>query len=388
MNRLFTGFILMALSLCAMAANFVEALPLQSSMTQWPTYFQYTEEDIAPLKRLRSSDKMNFDQVEYWDEAAFQLILKNKQGEQAARIYAYLDVAQRDAAFLSYDVKRRFEGSLDPISQRVLALFFPSLAQEPIFQSDAYSNALAEIVLAKIKARLEEDEKGIKDYGQKEGPDVWQSPNSKNYGLATGSWKPWFLTSSSEFRLPAPPPPSSPEWNNQLKQLKAFMAQAGDYEKNRIYYWAGKGEGEDLKNGDWRKIAMDYMQQHHVSFPTMLLVRSNLSMTMEDASIAAFDSKYTYWVKRPAMLDPEIKVVLPAPNHPSYPSGHSTISAASATVLAYFFPRDQEMWRQLAEEAGMSRIWCGIHFPLDHETGLRLGRQVGQAAVQKINQSH
>jgi membrane-associated phospholipid phosphatase len=76
------------------------------------------------------------------------------------------------------------------------------------------------------------------------------------------------------------------------------------------------------------------------------------------------------------MIDPGITPLFPAPNFPSYPSNHSAYSAAMAEVLAYLFPTRAESIRAIGEEAGLSRIWAGIHYRIDHEAGVELGRKV------------
>ncbi len=66
---------------------------------------------------------------------------------------------------------------------------------------------------------------------------------------------------------------------------------------------------------------------------------------------------------------------------PSYTSGHSTISAAAATVLCHLFPRDTTDLAVRADEAKQSRLWAGIHFPIDNQTGAAGGRLVGGLVV-------
>jgi membrane-associated phospholipid phosphatase len=69
------------------------------------------------------------------------------------------------------------------------------------------------------------------------------------------------------------------------------------------------------------------------------------------------------------------------PNHPSYPSGHSCVSAAAATVLERFFPAQRAILEQQVEDNGMSRIYAGIHYRMDVEAGQQLGRSVARWAV-------
>jgi membrane-associated phospholipid phosphatase len=69
------------------------------------------------------------------------------------------------------------------------------------------------------------------------------------------------------------------------------------------------------------------------------------------------------------------------PNHPSYPSGHSCVSAAAATVLKELFPERGAEVDGWVEEAGLSRLYAGIHYRFDITAGADLGRAVAQWAI-------
>ena len=71
------------------------------------------------------------------------------------------------------------------------------------------------------------------------------------------------------------------------------------------------------------------------------------------------------------------------PNFPSYTSGHSTFSAAAATVLSYIFPTNASKFDAMAKEASISRLMGGIHYRMDCEYGLKYGALVGAKAVER-----
>jgi len=83
------------------------------------------------------------------------------------------------------------------------------------------------------------------------------------------------------------------------------------------------------------------------------------------------------------------------PPFPDYVSGHSTISAAAATVLPLFYDTEDlpfttgsdflpGVYRSFstcldaADEAAVSRIYGGIHFRTASEDGLQAGISIGQ----------
>ena len=82
-------------------------------------------------------------------------------------------------------------------------------------------------------------------------------------------------------------------------------------------------------------------------------------------------------------MNPEIKTLTGVPNFPAYISGHSTFSAAAATVLSHIIPEKASAYDAMAKEASMSRLYGGIHYRSDCEVGLTVGKNVGNYAVQR-----
>jgi hypothetical protein len=72
------------------------------------------------------------------------------------------------------------------------------------------------------------------------------------------------------------------------------------------------------------------------------------------------------------------------PRHPSYPSGHSTYAGAGSEILTYFFPDEEQQLDRLADNAGMARLWAGIHYRSDHEQGVKLGRCVARLIISQL----
>lgn len=353
--------------------------------TTYPTYFSYKQTDQAPLTTLSSEQKMTFDTLQRWDEIMFDLIEDHKLGDaQASRVYAYVLVAQHDAAFLSFNNKHNFAGNLGPVTAQTLCLLFKDRCPELLVQAqssaDSYSTALATIVSTQIKKRIEND-KNNSFYPEKIGKQYWAGI-SPYFGQDVGNWQPWLIKSTQNFLAAPPPAYDAPEWQHQLKMVKAALSHITPEQKKAVVFWAGN-PGTATPPGLWLIFTDDYIASQSVPFSKILTARSVLAMGMADAAIVVFHSKYTYWVKRPFMRDPAIFTVMPTPNHPSYPAGHSTISYAAATILAYYFPEHRDFWFQKANEASLCRVWGGIHFMIDSEQGSILGRRVGEAAIAK-----
>jgi hypothetical protein len=333
------------------------------------------------LQGLRSPLVLHLKELQDWDERINSLKRAHPlQDGNAARLDAYLYNAQNDFAKLSLKLTHCYSGSFDPICSQVLALFFPDY--RPPHQlaglQHPYSLALTQTLMGPIKRRFEREHQQIKPYAIKTGDQYWRSRDPHMLGLIAGSFFPWSLQQAHQFRCPKPPSSDDPFWLAQLQVVKREMAHLNPYKMDAILFWAGQ---QGPQSGDWMALAKHYMNQQDIPLPLYLETEAVLARGLLDATIAAFDAKYTYWVKRPDMQDPQLKTVIPCPNHPSYPSAHSTTGAAAETILSYFFPEDHAYWNYLMQEAGWSRIWAGLHFPIDHEVGLTLGHHVGKITL-------
>ena len=101
-------------------------------------------------------------------------------------------------------------------------------------------------------------------------------------------------------------------------------------------------------------------------------------VAMHDATLACWDTKYTYLELRPSMVDSGITTLFPNPQHPGYPSGHACASGGIAGVLAWSFPAEAQYFTDRAGEAGESTFDAAIHTQFDVDTGLKLGQAVAQ----------
>jgi undecaprenyl-diphosphatase len=61
------------------------------------------------------------------------------------------------------------------------------------------------------------------------------------------------------------------------------------------------------------------------------------------------------------------------PHGGSFPSGHATVSFACATMLAFYAPRAAPAFFLLAAAIAWSRVYVGVHYPLDVLGGAVLG---------------
>ncbi len=221
------------------------------------------------------------------------------------------------------------------------------------------------------------------------GPGFWISntiPATVGGGQMPGVL-PWFLTSASQFR-PAPPPAfGSPAFLAALAEIRHISDTRTDEQIQIATLWAmnaaGVNPGEPTPPGYWVQVGTDGINQHGFSEREATHMYALVSATMFDAAIGCWDGKLTYWMIRPWQADPAITLV-PAvgkPNHPSYPSAHSCFSSSGAEVLSAFFPEQRARLDSLVTEAGLSRMYGGIHYRFDIEAGKELGVSVARFAI-------
>ncbi len=206
------------------------------------------------------------------------------------------------------------------------------------------------------------------------GPGLWIGENPVE--PAAGQWQTWTLASSNEFR---PGPPLAYDSAELLTELQETQNFTRTWQTNhRASYWQ---TFEGIWESWYAFAAMRMFEQGLDANPPLAArVYAMMSVAHFDAIVACWDAKYTYWYFRPHHMEPTLTTVFPAPNYPSYPSGHACVSTAISEVIADQFPQAADAVRSRATEALESRIWAGIHFR--HE--LAAGKQIGLAVAQKV----
>jgi membrane-associated phospholipid phosphatase len=212
------------------------------------------------------------------------------------------------------------------------------------------------------------------------GPGMWNGENPVE--PLSGTWRTWVLASGDQLRPPAPPAHDSEQILADLNEIKTITRTFPIIQK--ATYWHTFESAYPI----WYNLVALRLFERGLDRnpPYAARVYAAMAVTQHDAIIACFDAKYAYWFIRPSQLDAEVVTLFPPPRHPSYPAAHGCGSSSMGAIVGSLFPADAEMTTMLANEAATSRIWAGIHYRTDVETGLALGREVAALVAERIEQ--
>jgi hypothetical protein len=220
---------------------------------------------------------------------------------------------------------------------------------------------------------------------------------------------PFGISSGSSFRPPAPPALITTQYAaefNEVKSLGRVDSPVRTSEQTEIaLIWEG-GVGTPTPPGQWNQIAQTLARQQGTTLQENARLFATLNIAVADAAISCWECKYEFDLWRPVTAiweaehdgnpgtspDPDWLPLLTTPPFPGYTSGHSTFSSSSAAVLAAFFGSDEMSFtfeaiglsrdftslQAAAEEAGISRIYGGIHYMSDNVAALESGRKIGE----------
>jgi undecaprenyl-diphosphatase len=113
----------------------------------------------------------------------------------------------------------------------------------------------------------------------------------------------------------------------------------------------------------------------------ILTVVATTAAAVWSADLLALAAKELTGRSRPFAAFPEVDPLLGVTVGGSLPSGHAATSFAGAVVLSYFFRRALPALVVLAVLIAFSRVYVGVHYPLDVLAGAALGTLVGAGFV-------
>jgi len=254
-------------------------------------------------------------------------------------------------------------------------------------------------------------------------PGAWGAGNGTFLQSQWSEMTPFTLNSGDQFRPGGPngyQPANYTAWVqsaayeaefNQVKDLGGMTSTTRTADQTNIAYFWVDGPGTASPPGHWNRIAQSISASAGLNLEQNARLFALLNIAEADTGIASWEAKVYFDSWRPMLAintastdgnpntleDAAWEPLIPNPSFGAYTSGHSAFSMAGATILAQFFGTDDiafttdtespflplgytrsfSSFSEAAEEAGMSRIFGGIHWMSDNLDGAILGENVG-----------
>ncbi len=364
----------------------------------------------APWPLLAAAPHPPSQRVTYWARQVMRLVVKYQQNPlRAARALSYVQVALRDG----WTAGAADGPAAELAAHRAAALMIEQLyPNETPGQFEAQFAQLESAIAlpagprAAARAAGQAAGRALVDRSLRDGsgrvwppgnrpadfPGIWQptwplyAPNPTE-GFAP-QWRTWVPRPASRYDPPVAWRPGSDGHARETREVLEVSSSLTDAQKQAAQTW-NLDAGSVTPGGVWTQLTMAELATHGTDAARAVTVLAAVTTALHDAFVECWRVKLRDWSERPVTairreLDPSFAPLLVTPGFPGYVSGHSTISAAAATVLGHFWPGQRDRYDAMAREAALSRLWGGIHFTSDNEQGLLVGRAVGQDVVAQL----
>jgi hypothetical protein len=310
------------------------------------------------------------------------------------------------------------------VAEKKITLLFTDLPVSTYDLSEKWAQQIATTLLKRAFIDRYKMTRGMPKYSVFGEKGKWiQTP--PEYADATEPhWrliKPLLLDSASQFR-PLPPPPFNLNKNStyykELKEVYDVSISLTGQQDTIARFWddnpfvtqhAGHFTYANKKItpvGHWIGLLAIFCRQTNAPEIKAAMAYAMTSAAIFDGFISCWDEKFRSSTVRPITVirsefNSEWNSHLQTPPFPEYTSGHSVISAAAATTSMAIFgnnfsftdtvevkylnlSRQFSSIQQAADEAGMSRLYGGIHFRAAIEQGKVQGYKIGSLYVNEL----
>lgn len=246
-------------------------------------------------------------------------------------------------------------------------------------------------------------------YERPRGPGLW-SPTPPTFSPALQPY--WgdnrlFVLDSTRETDPGPPPeyseqPSSHFYREAL-EVQRVGRHASAEQEEIARFWADDPRESPTPPSHLISIVAQVLEQNETPLDIAAEAYAKVGLAIADSFVCCWKTKYQFNLLRPVtyirtLIDPTWTPLIYTPPFPEYTSGHSVQSAAAAVALTDVLgnvafedrthavlglpSRNFRSFREMAKEAGYSRIYGGIHFRSAVERGLQQGNVIGR----RVNQ--
>ena len=322
------------------------------------------------------------------------------------------------------------EDSINSFRERKLEYYKNKLDASVFENSFKWGEKVSNNILNWAKTDTFEQIRGRDLYLAKNSPLFWQPTPSEYMQAIEPQWRhirPNLIDSASQFRSNLPEPAAyelnesgesiNPEFNKLMREVyneslevdsqELLMARYWDDNPNSTFHY-GHATIKVLKvspAGHWLSMFSTVSRQKNYSLFESAEGMLRVSAAMFDGFIGAWEAKYHYEYIRPVTvirrhIDSAWLPAIETPAFPEYPSAHSVVSSAAATVLTNIFGeyefidsaenefgmgvRKFSNFREASDEACMSRLYGGIHFREGIEYGKLVGNAIGDFHNEKL----
>jgi hypothetical protein len=414
------------------------------------TKFQHVAAAVLALAGLAASPTVRADEVTDWNGHMLNAIMTARVGAApAARLTAMVQSAVFDAVngvhkrYTPVHVPAEAPPGASARAAAIQAAYGVLVNLFPTQQVTLDAKRFASL------AALDEDgdevfgqsvERGLA-WGQHVADEIWTWRSTDGFFPApppflgtneTGVWRrtppgflagatpqlayttPWVINSPADFLPPGPPALGSAQYAADYQEVQ-IMGRTNSAVRTAdetlfCVFWAGNTPGF------WNRAAVDVAERHGLSLLEKARVLAAMNVAEADAGISCWHAKYTFVFWRPVtaiplgdtdgndatVLDAAWTPLITTPNHPEYPSGHSSLSGAAGAVLAAFFGDETEFsltsettpgvtryytsFNAAVEEAGDARVFGGIHFRSACNDAKAMGERVASYVLQNAFQ--
>ncbi len=197
-------------------------------------------------------------------------------------------------------------------------------------------------------------------------------------------------------------------FHTMVKEVYDVSQSLTETEKAIALFWDDAPNGKYVSVfGHWFSIFKQVLEKEKTSLMKGAEAYLRLGVAMNESTISCWKAKYTYHTIRPVtyirkyMGYSDWNSLISTPPHPEYSSAHSTISASGVYALESVFgknysftdhtydgigmsPRSFSSFDAAAKEAGLSRLYAGIHYRSTVEIGNTQGKYVGANVVSQL----